>query len=85
MFQIRRVALRDNRADDEDFERRKAAYQAFVEKRAGDLAGGRAEDGGFSTEEKLRTRLLSKYQMGPLEKLTLLNWRLPGHGSSASR
>ena len=35
IFQIRQVALRDNRTDDKGFERRKTAYLAFVEKQAG--------------------------------------------------
>jgi hypothetical protein len=46
MFQIRRLASRDNPADDEGFERRKAAYQAFV-KTDGGFGNDRADDEVF--------------------------------------
>jgi hypothetical protein len=71
MFQIRRVASRDNPADDEGFERRKAAYQAFVEKRTVDLGNDRADDGVFQKKKSCVPGFFRKTG-GPPEKLPLL-------------
>jgi len=41
MFSIKPVASEDGRADAQFFERRKAAYLAFVDKQMGDLGSSR--------------------------------------------
>lgn len=48
MFPIWRVASKDNRADDAFFERRKPAYQAFVENKRGGAAGSAGKLGATS-------------------------------------
>ncbi len=47
VFHIRRVASRDDGPIMKSFERRKAAYQAFVESPTSDLGDGQADDGVF--------------------------------------
>jgi hypothetical protein len=72
MFQIRRLASRDNPADDEGFERRKAAYQAFVEKRTVDL-GTTGPMMRFFERRKAAYQAFVEKQAGPPENLTLLS------------
>jgi len=43
MFPIKPVASEDGRADAQFFERRKAAYLAFVDKQMGDLGANRVD------------------------------------------
>jgi len=62
------------------FERRRTAYQAFVEKRMGD--GSQPGLCGLSKEENPRTRLLLKYERGDPADPTG-QWRKPFEVSTA--